>query len=203
MLILIAALPLSTGTARGDTPTRIEGAPERAADDHLGINLLGALGFMRLNVAHWSLGYERVLSGGHAVLAMLSGVHVHDPESGDALHVTTFGAHLGYRHHFRRGDSPFVGIVAGYRIGSGRREAIERSDFDVRQWSVLPQIGHRWHVPGLRLSITASAGVGYGPYRVTPDQPGEMAEQSADVAETALGATPLSTEFELSLAFAF
>jgi hypothetical protein len=186
-----------------DGPIQTSSASTQVADNHLGVNSLGFLGFMRLNVAHWAIGYDRVVTGGHALHAAATGVHVHDPSEGDALHIWTFGAQLGYRYQLRRGDGPFFGLLGGYRLGFGRRVTSQEDHFDIKQWSVLPQIGYRWNVPSLRLSIATSAGLGIGPYTVTPDDDGEMADQAADHAKTALGPTPLAAEFELTFAFAF
>lgn len=182
-------------------------APSLArADDapsDVSTNLLGFVGFLRLDVAHYSLGYQRVFAGRHGLTVGATIGHFHDPSEGNEIHLTTFGGALGYRYHWGGARGPFLGLTGGYRMGSGRREATERVDIDVDQIFAVPHVGYRWLVPSLRLCITGSAGAGYGPYSASAVGTGAMADEAEAYTESALSPTPIVTEFELSLGYAF
>jgi hypothetical protein len=177
------------------------------------VSPVGGLGFTFRNVGSYAFVYERAFAERHGLVLEGNFIHVH----GETAHLWTFGGSLGYRFHLRGlGDSPFFGVSAGYKTGFGKHghdhggggagEAPSILRLNIRQRSILGNLGYRW-VWNSGFHITARMGAGYGAYVVTAPDPGIHAGAHADEAIRAsrevLGAGPLAFDTELGFGVRF
>lgn len=157
--------------------------------------LLGAVGFTGKNLGEWAVSLEHRVRPGHAVVVEQTTVHVHD----DPFHLTVLGLGAGYRY-FPRGDAgPFVGAIAGGKLGTGRYgDAPARMDLGARAVFAVGHAGWRW-VRG-RWTVTVRAGLGVAVYETT----GGGGDPDIDVAaDEALAPLPVEVDSELSVGFSF
>jgi hypothetical protein len=157
--------------------------------------LLGVLGFTGRNLGEWTIGYERRLAPRHAVLVEQSTVHVHQ----DPWHLTLFSAAVGYRHYLRPSTSaPFVGILGGAKLGTGRFGDMPDNQLTARAVFVTAHVGLRrtWRSG---LTVAARIGAGWASYAINDDAP----MGAAEVKDDRLAPLPVEIDSELSLGFAF
>lgn len=157
--------------------------------------LLGVLGFTGRNVGEWAIGYERRVRPQHAVRVEHTGVHVHL----DPWHLTTLGLGAGYRYYLRPGASaPFVGILGGGKLGTGRFGEGPDNELTARAVFVTAHAGWRHTWPS-GLTVAARLGAGWARYAINDDAP----MGAADVKDDRLSPLPVEIDSELSLGYAF
>lgn len=163
-------------------------------------NLAGGLGFTLHNIGDFALGVEHVAGRHHGVLAEGTLVHVH----GDPTHATTFGGQVGYRYHGGPEDAPFVGVVAGYEVGSAKFDQAEHGGpfwrFGLRHTSLVPHLGYRW-VIGEHFAVTARFGAGYGGWTITPRD--QAPSSATELLRERLQFTAIKLDSELSVGARF
>lgn len=173
-----------------------------SAQTTLSASPMGALGFTLHNIGDFAVNLEHQ-RGPHGVLLEASGLHVH----GNPTHTTLIGGGIGYRLHFGQGS--FAGVLAGakgghskykYEHSSGNLDAHWR--YEVRQASLIPHIGHRWHV-GDHLRITARFGLGVGQHWLATEERGEEIQAATQLLSDRLQFTPIKLDSELSLGWTF
>jgi hypothetical protein len=173
-------------------------------DNFAGLDFAGVMGFARLNVGTFGLHYERLFSDRHGLYLAFNGLHVHQHADHEQFHMNLFGGEIAYRFYRGPGRGLFFGLAAEYRRGFGRRgerDAPDRVNYSTEQMAVLPQVGYRWVLDTMPMSFVARAGAGYGPYKVTAEDPGMVEDER--FARDALGATPIAIDLEFSLAYGF
>jgi hypothetical protein len=157
--------------------------------------ILGVLGFTGRNVGEWTLAYERRVAPRHAVLVEQATVHVHQ----DPWHMTVLGLGAGYRHYLRPSASaPFVGIVGGAKLGTGRFGEAPDSELTARGVFLTAHAGWRRTWPS-GLTVAARLGAGWARYAINDDAP----MGAAEVKDDRLAPLPFELDSELSLGLAF
>jgi hypothetical protein len=157
---------------------------------------LGLMGFARVNVADFGVGYERTIGEHHGFYIESTAVHVH----GDPTHVTLFGGGVGYRwHRSLTRSAPFVGVMAIAHVGRGRMDLETGSEHvDVTSIGGVAQIGYVWRWD--RWVFATRIGAGYGRYMVTSDNDVEAVEESI---RDVLAYVPVELDAELSIGLRF
>lgn len=186
--------------------------PDASAPTHfVGVDIMGFAGFLRVNVGRFAAYYEHVFGDHHGVRVAGDVVHVHHAADHQQAHQWTFGGQATYRYHFEAleagpSGTPFAGLSVAYRRQMGHFGVEGEPDFTElsgSQLAVVPQIGYRFWLPSLSLSVVTSMGVGYGPWSIEADRDDELGRAQAQIAEDILAATPVVVEIELSFAFGF
>lgn len=191
-LVLAAALALAAGAP---APALAEGDAAVRANTVSIDPVLGALGFTGRNVGAWALGYERRVRPRHAVLVEQATVHVHE----DPWHLTVLALGAGYRYYLRPAASaPFVGLLAGGKLGAGRFGAGPDNALTARAVFVTAHAGWRRTWPS-GFTVAARLGAGWARYTINDDAP----MGAADVADDRLAPLPFEIDSELSLGLAF
>jgi hypothetical protein len=197
-LVAQAAVPET-----GETIPEVARQAERH-DDFAGVDFAGVMGFARLNAGTYGLHYEHLFAGRHGLYLAFNGIHVHQHADHEQFHMNMFGGEIAYRFYREPGRGLFFGLAAEYRRGFGRRgerDAPDRVNYSTEQMALLPQVGYRWVLETMPLSFVARAGAGYGPYKVTAEDPGMIEDER--FARDVLGATPIAIDLEFSLAYGF
>lgn len=162
------------------------------------VNLTGALGFGLKNVGDFGLGVEQVFGGHLGVLGEATLVHVH----GDPTHATLYGGQIGLRLHAAPEDAPFVGLLAGWRVGRAKFYIEEHGGpywgYDLRLLSLTPHVGFRWGL-GEHAAVTSRFGVGYGLWTVEADDQGPEVEAAQQRLEDRVQTGPVKLDLELSV----
>ena len=158
--------------------------------------LLGSIGFSGRNLGEWAVSYERRLRPHHAILVEQTTVHVHK----DPWHLTLFGAGVGYRYlvNDESATSPFVGVVAGGKLGTGRFGDMEPNALMARAVFATAHAGWRW-TSARGLTITFRLGAGYAHYMLADDAPAAAGEMQDD----RLSPLPFEVDSEASLGWTF
>lgn len=157
--------------------------------------LLGAVGFSGKNLGEWSVVLEHEVRPRHAIVVEQTTVHVHD----DPFHLTVLGLGAGYRYYPRGDAGPFLGAIAGGKVGTGRHgEAPMRTDLGARAVFAVGHAGWRWTRGNW--VVTVRAGLGIARYQMR----GTINDQDIDVAaDDALAPLPVEIDSELSVGFSF
>ena len=121
-------------------------------------------------------------------------VHVHK----DPWHLTTLGLGVGYRYHFHEGSSPFVGALAGGKLGFGRLGDGEGNGLMARALFATAHAGWRW-IFGRGFTVTARVGAGYARYMLE----GDAAEAAEPMMDDRLRPLPFELDSELSVGLSF
>jgi hypothetical protein len=189
---LAAALALA---AAAPAPARADDAAAVRANTVSLDPLLGVIGFSGRNAGEWAVSYERRVAPRHAVLVEQATVHVHK----DPWHLTTFGLGAGYRYYLRPSASaPFVGILGGGKLGTGRFGEGPDNKLTARAVFVTAHAGWRHTWPS-GLTVAARLGAGWASYAINDDAP----MGAADVKDDRLSPLPIEIDSELSLGYAF
>ncbi|MBL8682425.1 MAG: hypothetical protein JNK05_24880 [Myxococcales bacterium] len=194
--------------APSQQPTQQRGASR----NFVGANIMGVVGFLRLNAGSFGVSYEHIAAGRHGLRASFDFVHVHQASTELQTHQWSLGGSVAYRYYFMDAMGPFVGASVGYRRGwghfeePGRVAMVHLFNEHVR---AMAHAGYRYVLAGRwpTFSFVPSLGVGYAYYNV------ELAPHShhatadgAYVTRTArdqLAATPVIIDLELTFALAF
>lgn len=196
-IALALAFAAAPTPARADATTGVSAEAAPAIRTHtVSIDpVLGVLGFTGRNLAEWALRYEHRLGARHAVLVEQGTVHVHQ----DPWHMTTFALGAGYRYYLRPSASaPFVGVVAGGKLGSGRYGMGEDNRLTARAVFATAHAGWR-HTWASGFTIAARLGAGWAHYAINDDAP----MGAAEVKDDRLSPLPFEIDSELSLGYAF
>jgi hypothetical protein len=158
--------------------------------------LLGSIGFTGKNLGEWAVSYERRLRPHHAVLLEQTTVHVHK----DPWHMTVFGAGVGYRYLVNGAarTSPFVGVVTGGKLGTGRFGDMEPNGLMARAVFATAHAGWRW-TSERGLTVTLRLGAGYAHYMLADDAPAGATEMQDD----RLSPLPFEVDSEASVGWTF
>ena len=179
-------------------------APAAIADAETGLRsntvsldpLMGALGFSGRNLGEWAVSYERRVRPRHAVLLEQTTVHVHE----DPFHLTMLGVGVGYRHILRAeaASSPFAGLVAGAKLGTGRFGDMPDSSLSARAVFATAHAGWRW-TSRRGLTITVRIGAGWAHYMLADDAPPAAVAMQDD----RLAPLPFELDTETSIGWSF
>lgn len=183
---LAAVLGTSAGAAHAD---------EIARPNSINVSPLGIIGG-----GYYAANYERLLPGGHGLLAEAGYGRASDASSSSS----TGAATLGYRWHWRgRQNSGFVGVSLGYVRGSAEwTDDNSAIDLTVSQLGVTANIGKRWAWDS-GLNITFRIGGGYGKWKVSSDSTDPDVQAAVDDVEDVLAFIPIALDSELSVGYAF
>jgi hypothetical protein len=157
----------------------------------------GTVGFTGRNLGEWRLGYERRFGEHHGLVIEQATVHVHKPP----FHLTVMGVGAGYRYHFRpaeRRSSPFVGVLAGGKLGFGRFGDMDDNDLSAHAVFVTAHAGWRW-VFARGFTVTLRAGAGYAHYGLGGSTAGAAEAQMDD----RLKPLPFEVDSELGIGLSF
>jgi hypothetical protein len=160
----------------------------------------------------YSLNYERLSGGTHGLVVEGSFAHTSgtSTESGDAVasSSTSYGGAVGYRWHWMgRQDSGFLGLMAGYDVGSGSGTVSSGGtsksfDLTVKAPRVVGNIGKRWQWDN-GLNITFRIGAGWAKYTVTSSSTDPQAQDAVKGLQDLLALIPIAFDGELSIGYSF
>jgi len=152
-------------------------------------------------VGNYSLNYERLLAGAHGL--MVEGNFSMSKDGGSKSML--YGGGVGYRWHWSsRQSSGFLGLLAGYSVGTGEASVNDMKLFDLKisaPW-VVANIGKRWAWDN-GLNITFRIGGGYAKYNVSSDSSDPDAQQAVDLLQDLLNFLPIALDGELSVGYNF
>ena len=156
---------------------------------------------MGIVVGAYNANYE-YLMGHHGLLAE-GGFYT----GGDAdSRVTTYGAALGYRWHWRgRQNSGFVGAMLGFSGGSAVAASDDMSstfDISVQEASATLNVGKRWQLD-MGLNITFRLGAGYAKRWFSTTSMDPDAQEAVETVEDIMAFLPVAFDGELSLGYSF
>jgi hypothetical protein len=156
---------------------------------------------MGVVVGAYNANYE-YLAGHHGLIAE-GGFY----SGGDAdSHVTTYGAALGYRLHWRgRQNSGFIGAMLGFSGGSAVAASDDMSstfDISVKEASATINVGKRWQLD-MGLNVTFRIGAGYAKRWFSTTSMDPDAQQAVETVEDIMAFLPVAFDGELSLGYSF
>lgn len=162
-------------------------------------NPLGAL------IGSYGLNYERLMGGMHGL--MIEGQLGIRSDSSSSY--TTYGGGAGYRWHWRgRQNSGFLGLMAGYSVGTGKSTVSDGAggtqnfDLTIKAPWVVGNIGKRWVLP-YNLNITFRIGAGWAGYKVSTTSTDPDAQAGVDLLQDLLTFLPIAFDGEISLGYMF
>ena len=177
------------------------------AENYIGVDLVGALGFLRVNVGSWGLYYEHVFGRHHGVQVRFDLLHVHQSAEHIEDHQWTFGGSATYRYYTGPGVGGFVGLQIGYRRGFGRVGQMGDADFTMlgnEQFRAIGQAGYRFWFPDQLLTFVPRLGLGYGEYNVwAENRDDDVGLANATFARDVLAPLGLVFELEISVGIGF
>lgn len=202
LLSLVILAPTSAAFAQASPPpppavlpSTLE-PPERA--NSINGSPLGAL------VGNYALNYERLVNGTHGFL--VEGVFSMRNDGGSSS--SLYGGGVGYRWHWSgRQNSGFLGLMAGYTVGTGEGKVGTGSgeqvfDLTISAPFVVGNIGKRWAWDN-GLNLTFRVGGGWAGYNVTSDSNDPNAQSAVDLVQDLLTFLPITLDGELSIGYAF
>jgi|JI10StandDraft_1071094.scaffolds.fasta_scaffold108125_4 hypothetical protein len=156
----------------------------------------------RALLGEYVVNYE-YLAGHHG--AIVEGGAAHDADG--ATSATTFGAAAGYRLHWRgRQNSGFVGVMAGFYVGSAATttggDDPMAVDLTVTELSLTANVGKRWQLAN-GLNVTWRIGGGYARRWVSTSSDDPDVAAAAQTVEDVLAFLPIAVDGELSLGYSF
>jgi len=159
------------------------------------------LGLLSLNYA---LNYERLLDGMHGLL--VEGVF--SLSSNSTSKSSLYGGGVGYRWHWSgQQQSGFLGLMAGYSVGSGTSTVTSggtTSTFDLTikaPW-VVANIGKRWAWDS-GFNVTFRIGAGWAGYKVSSNSTDPNVQMGVDALQDLLELIPIALDGELSVGYIF
>jgi hypothetical protein len=163
-------------------------------------------------VGNYSLNYERLVNGTHGFL--IEGVLSHvtgTATSGTEMFSnksTTYGGGAGYRWHWSgQQNSGFLGLMAGYTVGTGSSTltsggTVSSFDMTVKAPWVVANIGKRWQWDS-GINITFRIGGGWARYTVSTTSTDPQAQDAVNSLNDLLKFFPIAIDGELSLGYSF
>lgn len=194
ILAVVAVLSVTT-TASADDASVVEVNKERT--NSINASPLGVL------IGAYNVNYEK-LFGSHGFLIEGSYARASNDDSSSA----DGGLNVGYRWHWRgKQNSGFLGITAGYSLGTGEAtvgDGMSQDSFDVdyRVFAVTGNIGKRWAWDN-GLNVTFRVGAGYGNWDVSTDSTDPDAQEATELVDDLLTLLPVALDGELSLGYTF
>jgi hypothetical protein len=187
-------------------PGIVYAPPAPPKENSINGNPMGAL------FGNYSLNYERLFSGTHGLmvegtLSFSSGTSTSGTEA-SASKSTLYGGAVGYRWHWSgQQQSGFLGLMAGYTVGSGSSTITSggmSSNFDLTikaPW-VVGNIGKRW-VWDSGINVTFRIGAGWAKYSVSSSSTDPQAQDAVKFLQDVLTLIPIALDGELSLGYTF
>jgi hypothetical protein len=190
----------------GAYPPVVVAPPPPPKENSINGNPLGAL------VLSYSLNYERLVNGTHGFLVegkfgFDTGTSASGTETSSSKS-TTYGGGLGYRWHWSgQQQSGFLGLMAGYSVGSGSSTITsggmtQTFDLTIKAPWVVANIGKRWQWDN-GLNITFRVGAGWAKYTVSTSSTDPEAQQGVKFLQDILTFIPIALDGELSLGYSF
>jgi hypothetical protein len=161
---------------------------------------------------NYSLNYERLVNGTHGF--MIEGNFSHSSGTstvnGDSTSSKSqeYGGGVGYRWHWRgQQDSGFLGLMAGYSVGTGSSTVTsggvaDTIDLKIKAPWVVANIGKRWQWDN-GLNITFRIGAGWAKYTVSTTSQDPSAQDAVKGLQDLLTLIPIALDGELSLGYTF
>ncbi len=197
VIATLAVCLANTAWAESPPEKMVEDSTEERANS-VNLSPLGVL------FGSYTLNYERLFEGTHGLLAEASLSSAGDEDTSSL----SYGGTVGYRWHWSdRQNSGFLGLNAGYGVGSGTVEVTSNGetasyDLDIQSFSVVPNVGKRWAwASGLNLTIRG--GIGYGNHTVSTSSDDEDAQDAADTLQGILEFLPVAVDAEVSIGWTF
>lgn len=188
--------PPADETTRDDAPPAED--TQRFGANSVNVNLGGiALGAYEIQYMHLFAGTHGVFVEPYLEL-----------DDGDDSSASIYGANVGYRWHWSgQQNSGFLGLTAGYGIGSGEVTVTtngqsETYDLDVTAFKLVPNIGYRWAFLD-HFNVTIRGGVGYGSYSASTDSNDPDAQDAVETLDELLSFLPVAVDGEVSFGFIF
>lgn len=161
---------------------------------------------------NYSLNYERLVSGTHGFMiegsfAHYTGTSLSSGESSSSKS-TNYGGGIGYRWHWsRQQNSGFLGLMAGYSVGSGESTITSSGmtntfDLTIKAPWVVANIGKRWQWDS-GLNITFRVGAGWAKYTVSSNSTDPQAQEAVQFVQDILTLIPIALDGELSVGYSF
>lgn len=194
----------------GAPPSTYGAAPVLATPPERANSINGnPFGFL---VGSYSLNYERLVNGTHGFLVegnfgLTEGTTTTNGQANKSTS-TNYGGGAGYRWHWSgRQQSGFLGLMAGYTVGSGTGTltsgAMSKSfDLKIKAPWVVANIGKRWQWDN-GLNITFRIGAGWAQYTVSTSSMDPDAQAVKDFMQDILTLLPIAFDGELSLGYTF
>ncbi|HVX97236.1 MAG TPA: hypothetical protein VHK47_20130 [Polyangia bacterium] len=160
----------------------------------------------------YSLNYEHLSGGTHGFVVEGSFAHTSgsSTEGSSAVSSTSksYDAAIGYRWHWSgRQDSGFLGLMAGYGVGSGSAVVSSNGtsqsfDLTLKAPRVVANIGKRWQWDG-GFNITFRIGAGWAKYTVSTSSTDPDAQEAVNGLQHVLTLIPIALDGELSIGYSF
>jgi hypothetical protein len=160
----------------------------------------------------YSLNYEHLWDGMHGVVvegefSHASGTSTESSNSVSASS-TSYGGAAGYRWHWSgRQDSGFLGLMAGYDVGTGsgtvtRGGTAKSIDLTLKASRFVANIGKRWQWDS-GFNITFRIGAGWAKYEVSSNSSDPQAQDAVKGLQNVLTLIPIAFDGELSIGYSF
>jgi hypothetical protein len=192
------APPEAPPPAGATAPPPMLSAPARPRENSINGSPLGLLSL------NYALNYERLVDGMHGFL--LEGVF--SLSSNSTSKSSMYGGGAGYRWHWSgQQQSGFLGLMAGYSVGSGTSTVTSggtTSTFDLTikaPW-VVANIGKRWAWDS-GLNVTFRIGAGWAGYKVSSNSMDPNVQMGVDALQDLLELIPIALDGELSVGYIF
>jgi hypothetical protein len=160
----------------------------------------------------YSLNYERLVGGtnGFMIEGTFSRSTGTSTVNGDSTSSksTLYGGAVGYRWHWSgQQDSGFLGLLAGYSVGTGSgtvvdAAGIQQIDLTIKAPWIVANIGRRWQWDN-GLNFTIRAGAGWAKYTVSTSSTDPNAQDAVKALQDLLTLIPIALDGELSLGYTF
>ncbi|HVU53369.1 MAG TPA: hypothetical protein VHL80_21940 [Polyangia bacterium] len=181
-------------------------APQPPKENSINGSPLGVL------FGSYSLNYERLAGGTHGF--MIEGTFSHSTGTstinGDQTSSKSmlYGGGVGYRWHWSgQQQSGFLGLMAGYTVGTGSgtvsdMTGTQQFDLTVKAPWVVANIGKRWQWDS-GLNFTFRVGAGWAHYTVSSSSTDPQAQDAVKALNDLLTLIPIALDGELSLGYSF
>jgi hypothetical protein len=160
----------------------------------------------------YSLNYERLVGGtnGFMIEGNFSRSTGTSTVNGDSTSSKSslYGGGVGYRWHWSgQQDSGFLGLMAGYSVGTGSGTVssgagIQQFDLTIKAPWVVANIGRRWQWDN-GINFTIRAGAGWAKYTVSSSSTDPNAQDAVKALQDLLTLIPIALDGELSLGYTF
>ena len=187
-------------------PPMVMSPPMPPRENSINGSPLGAL------FGSYSLNYEHLSGGTHGLmvegnLGFSTGTSTSGTEASSSKS-TNYGGGVGYRWHWSgQQQSGFLGLMAGYTVGSGSSTITSGGmtnsyDLTIKAPWVVANIGKRW-VWDNGLNITFRIGGGWAKYTVSSSSTDPQAQDAVKFLQDVLTLIPIALDGELSLGYTF
>jgi len=160
----------------------------------------------------YSVNYERLVGGtnGFMIEGNFSRSTGTSTVNGDSTSSKSslYGGGVGYRWHWSgQQDSGFLGLMAGYSVGTGSgtvadAAGIQQFDLTIKAPWVVANIGRRWQWDN-GINFTIRAGAGWAKYTVSSSSTDPNAQDAVKALQDLLTLIPIALDGELSLGYTF